>query len=139
MTGIVLVLAGLTCGDGGQGTVAAREPITLHLAEGWEGTWETGSGNSFRAVMRGGVIDLPGTPDEACAAVSVLGAKDGSSDAKVKVVFTSNFVSGTGCGLCKAEPGRLLICFTIEAPPPRSFRLAPGTILVTLKPTPRKP
>jgi hypothetical protein len=40
MTGIVLALAGLTCGDGGPGAGAAREPVVgpmvFRLRTGWE-------------------------------------------------------------------------------------------------------
>jgi hypothetical protein len=37
MTGMVLALAGLTCGDGGQGMGAARASVAASLAGRWEG------------------------------------------------------------------------------------------------------
>ena len=39
MTGIVLALAGLTCGDSGQRAREARESVTAALEGDWEGTW----------------------------------------------------------------------------------------------------
>ena len=38
MTAWVLVLAGVTAGDGGMGMGAAREPVAVHFEGRWEGT-----------------------------------------------------------------------------------------------------
>ncbi len=52
MTGFMLALAGLTCGDGGPGLGAAATPVAVSLGEGrWEGTWINSSGDSCRVTL----------------------------------------------------------------------------------------
>jgi hypothetical protein len=59
MTAWVLVLAGVTAGDGGVRTGAAREPVGINFeACAWEGTFQTADGESGRAEWREGVIRL---------------------------------------------------------------------------------
>jgi hypothetical protein len=47
MTGVVLVLAGLTCADGGSGAGAAREAVAVSFEGRWVGTLE---GNGVKPV-----------------------------------------------------------------------------------------
>jgi hypothetical protein len=59
MTAWVLVLAGVTAGDGGVGTGAAREQVAVNTgACAWEGTFRTADGESGRAEWRDRVIRL---------------------------------------------------------------------------------
>jgi hypothetical protein len=55
MTGIVLALAGLTCGDGGMGVGATSEPVTLsaNLGDGFKGHMRLPDGTAFRVEMEG--------------------------------------------------------------------------------------
>jgi hypothetical protein len=56
MTGFVLALAGLTCGDGGMGAGAAREPVGINFeACAWEGHWNL-CGADLQAELHGGVF-----------------------------------------------------------------------------------
>jgi hypothetical protein len=60
MAGIVLALAGLTCGDGGPGMGPAREPGTepVKLGEGFKGYLRLAGGPACRAELRGGTLTL---------------------------------------------------------------------------------
>ncbi|HZY88716.1 MAG TPA: hypothetical protein VFE78_28085 [Gemmataceae bacterium] len=59
MTALVLVLAGVTAGDGGKQMEAARGPAAVNFeACAWEGTFRTADGESGRAEWRDGVIRL---------------------------------------------------------------------------------
>jgi hypothetical protein len=46
MTGVALVLAGLTCADGGPGMGAARETVAVSFEGRWVGTVEGGGGKA---------------------------------------------------------------------------------------------
>ncbi len=58
MAGVVLALAGLTCGDGGPGTGAAAEDVRrgLHLRGRWEGVLRNEHGEVFTATLEGNVL-----------------------------------------------------------------------------------
>jgi hypothetical protein len=55
MTGFMLALAGLTCGDGGMGTGAASEPVTLraNLGATFKGHMRLPDGTAFPVEMEG--------------------------------------------------------------------------------------
>ena len=134
MTGIVLALAGLTCGDSGQRAREAREPVTAALEGDWEGTWDIGEREPFRVQMRRGVVSWPGQK-------SVVRLKfrrgSGFDTGRLTAVMGGDNWALLGQGIYRAEPGRLLICidFLHGAPPPAAFRPVPGrTALITLKP-----
>jgi hypothetical protein len=57
MTGVVLALAGLTCGDGGPGMGAARESLARSFAGLWEGAWCFRS-QEGRAELRDGRLHI---------------------------------------------------------------------------------
>lgn len=60
MTGIVLALAGLTCGDGGPGTGAAAEPVAREIAGSWVGRFHEEAGPGGPARLSGGPLVLRG-------------------------------------------------------------------------------
>jgi hypothetical protein len=141
MTGIVLALAGLTCGDGGPGTSAATEPVSVNAElllrfEGtWEGTWEGYAGDKrfcFPVTVKGDKISLederPG--DGSPFAVTLEG----------RGAIRLRILGETHPGIYRPDRGRLLICVGVANHRPTAFMAAPGSDLFTLRPAiPRKP
>jgi hypothetical protein len=64
MTGIVLALAGLTCGDGGPGVVAAREAAAVDFSTGeWKGEgWTDDDGPWSLFISDGSLVGYRVTP-----------------------------------------------------------------------------
>jgi hypothetical protein len=59
MAGIVLALAGLTCGDGGPGLGAAREPVGVKIGDGFRGFVRFGTaGRLCPAEMHGRTLHV---------------------------------------------------------------------------------
>jgi hypothetical protein len=72
MTGFVLALAGLTCGDGGPGVAAAQSPLSVSpfaFSREWEGQTSADDGR-WRMRLSKGVVSLEhpdvgsGAPEE---------------------------------------------------------------------------
>jgi hypothetical protein len=134
MTGIVLALAGLTCGDSGPAAAEAREPVTVGLGGDWEGTWDMGRQVPFRVQMAHGVISRLG---HSHVVRLKFRRKQGRDAGTLAAVMEGDTWALLGQGIYRAEPGRLLICidFLHGAPPPATFSPVPDrTALITLKP-----
>jgi hypothetical protein len=142
MTGAVLALAGLTCGDGGlgveamTGVVTVNEELLLRLDGSWEGTWE-GYGESDEYIcwcvtVRHGKIRIAG--ERRADALSFALVPEGRG--KVRVVLGGM----ASPGIYRLDRGRLLICASVEGeegPRPTSFHFTPwSSQLFTLKPAP---
>jgi hypothetical protein len=56
MAGIVLALAGLTCGDGGPGVGAATAPATVSLVGEWTGTERLGEAAPGKVELSAGTL-----------------------------------------------------------------------------------
>jgi hypothetical protein len=134
MTGVVLALAGLTCGDGGPGMGPAREPVKASSDGSWEGSWQNGGNKTLKVVMKDGAFDmiLAGL-DFDIQHVSGRPSRAGSRKGTVEMMDQARFIFR---GIYKAEPGRLLICVNNHpgGPPPTSFQKSITTRLIILKP-----
>src|SRR5205085_1790357 len=92
----------------------------------------------LRVRLRGGVIRF--TCDEITIRVTPQPGR--RSEGVVRAVIDDGRGTAAGWGICKAEPGRLLICIAYRGGgPPATFRPVPtSTALITLTPAdPRKP
>jgi hypothetical protein len=140
MTGVVLALAGLACGDGGPGTGAERALVAVSLDGDWEGTWDIGNGRPYRVVMRGRRLRFAGDDNDVYRVTS-RSVPDGGAEGWITMENHYRGVLVTGRGIYKAESGRLLICVTFwsSEPRPALFEITKNTILVTLRPAPPKP
>jgi hypothetical protein len=137
MTAWVLVLAGVTAGDGGMGMGAAREPVAVGLDGWWEGEeecqWDTTRVDLRRGVLR--VFDRAGTVKESYRVC--FGGKG-----RVSILDNSG---RTFLGIFRLEGRRLLICVSNwcsilgDDPRPQTFRVDLYSSLLTLRPVPRKP
>ena len=145
MAGIVLALAGLTCGDGGPGLGAAQAPVALPFFSGpafpgrWAGAWE---GTDWRGAKEARTVELAGG---VLRTVSAGDIETQSHDVKVAV-------EGAGAlrmtiwsdvyhpAIYRYEGGRLVICVSEGRGRPVAFRAGRRTVLLTLRPAaPRKP
>jgi hypothetical protein len=137
MTGIVLALAGLTCGDGGPGMGAAREPVTASSDGSWEGPWKNGENTTLRVEMKDGSFDMILAGFDIWK-VSGRPSPAGRGRGTVEMVDRARL---TFRGIYKAEPGILLICVNNhpDGTPPTSFQDAITTRIIILRPAARKP
>jgi hypothetical protein len=135
MAGVVLALAGLTCGDGGPGTGAAAAPAVVNpLCGEWAGTWRSRSGKVYAAELRGGVARAFDPDGSVRFALRVVWEGDG-------LLRVTDGQSYDWPGIYRLEGGCLVICSAAghSEPRPKSFS-APHTDLFTLLPSgPRKP
>ncbi len=136
MTGVVLALAGLACGDGGPGAGAAWAPAAVNpFACELEGTWQSRYGDLGKVRLAGGVLetDLYGAWMKCGCVLSDEGS------GRVGVRWRS---ADTYPGIYKREGDRLVICVPVklDGGRPASFRAGPQVDLFTLRPAaPRKP
>ncbi len=134
MTGVVLALAGLTCGDGGPGTGAPDARVLANpLAGSWVGTWRSRTGATYRAELREGVVRAFEANGRVRFAFRVVWEGDG----RLRVTGGGERVWP---GIYRLDGGRLVLCSASGYPAPRpgSF-FAPDTDLFTLRPAPRQP
>jgi hypothetical protein len=134
MTGIVLALAGLACGDGGPGTGAARAPVVVRFEGRWVGTFRSWR-LDYPAELTGGELHITerrggGTGPPAPFALTA------ESERWVRVRWGKE----TRLGIYKWERGHVVICFGARnGQRPESFD-GFRNFLLTLKPAaPRKP
>ena len=132
MAGIVLALAGLTAGDGGPGTGAARAPVAASFGGWWEGSFHTADWCNIPTRFEGRVW------------VSAEG-KCTLSRCEIEVnpggAFTARMMFRPRPCLCRFRGAGITLCFD-ERPGrlPGAFRAGPHTILLTLSPAaPRNP
>jgi hypothetical protein len=141
MTGLVLALAGLTCGDGGPRAGAATARVTAGLDGEWSGTWDNGNGTPpLRVRLRRGVIRF--SCDEITIRVTAQPSPGRHAEGVVRAVVDDGRGATAVWGIFEAEPGRLLICIACRpGAPPATFKPVPNsTALITLKPAAqRKP
>jgi hypothetical protein len=134
MTGLVLALAGLTCGDGGPGTGAAHAPLTINLEGEWEGSCSTWDTAPFPILVRGGRVHVWKERGLQPLTWTVAARVDGKA--------AWRWEPAPPCpGICKLERGHLYICCHVhpKGPRPASFWVGPTHILFVLKPaSPRK-
>jgi hypothetical protein len=134
MTAWVLLVAGVTAGDGGKGMGAATAPLTepprLDLSREWEGTVHYSRDDSVPVRLSGGQMTF------SAATPYTLPCK--------LTLAHGGLAFGT-CGddslhgLYKVEGDRLLVCMTaVHEPRPAACGPDHGRLL-TLKPAARKP
>jgi hypothetical protein len=134
MTAFVLVLAGVTAGDGGMGMGAATAPLTeplrLDVSRDWEGTVHYSRDDSVPVRLSGGQMTFSAaTPYTLpCKLTLTHGGSASGTCGDVRLH-----------GLYKIEGDSLLICMTqVTEPRPAACSPDHGRLL-TLKPAARKP
>jgi hypothetical protein len=142
---VVLLAAGLTCGDGRQGLetarapVAAKEEVLRRLDGTWEGTWE-GYGEAEEyicwrvAVSRGKLRVISG---ERTDVMWFAVTPDGRGQARVVIDGESSLA------IYRLDRGRLIICASVwskEGPRPTSFKARPwySQLFILTPASPRK-
>ena len=138
MTGFVLALAGLACGDAGPGMGAARGPVAVCFDGEWEG--ELFTSPSKDATVRVGrgkiVLKYPDLPDEFPGPLRFVPVGEG------KLLLVPGPNAPVMNAIYKVESGRVIVCYAPEQGRwPKSFgRGTTGGYLFILKPAaPRKP
>ncbi len=141
MTPCVLVCVALAAADGRPGPPAATAPAMAGLGGEWVGTWDNGNGTPpLRVRLKGEVFRF--SCDGITIRVAAQPVPGGSADGVVRAVVADGGGTIAVWGICKAEPGRLLICVAYGgAGPPATFRPVPNrTALISLRPAAlRKP
>ena len=132
MTGIVLALAGLTCGDGVPGTGAATAAVAVSVHGAWEGRWDKADARGH-ADLRDGLLRI--VFDVAGERVAIYRVRlQGPGTLVVKHLEGM----GTLPGIYKKTDCRLLIC--IGEPRPTSVNGGSPSLLIAHHPAaPRKP
>jgi hypothetical protein len=135
MSGAVLVLALLACGDAEPGRAAARQRVAFDLRGGeWEGAARLGLSEVCEARYSGGRLTL-WWPKERMGCTSPFELTPaGRGRARLSI-------SGRPVPAILRYDGRqLLVCYGDgKHGPPRSFDPHPNTVLLTLRPAPPKP
>jgi hypothetical protein len=133
MTGFVLALAGLTCGDAGPGLGAARAPVAPVFAGEWEGTYSA-EGVVYTVEVRAGELSLSVGRDHIGEVPFAL-VREGEGLVHMKMHGYRY------PGIYRLEVGRVLCCVAAErgGTRPRAFKVTSQSILIVLRPAPRKP
>jgi hypothetical protein len=138
MTGFVLALAGLTCGDGGPGAGAATAAVAespMPLDGEWEGTARLGRSELCEARYSGGKLTLRWPKGRmGCASPFELRP---AGRGRARLTLSGRPLPA----ILRYEGRRLLVCYGDgKHGPPRSFAPDPNTVLLTLRQAaPRKP
>jgi hypothetical protein len=133
MTGIVLALAGLTCGDGGPTSGAATATVVTETAVFLRGEWEgirSFDGNRLgRFRLRDGKVTGPSP--------YLVIRPDGPGQVRIETFP----ISRTAAGIWKRDGREVIICAAFSpAPRPRSYSPGGENFLIVLRPAaPRKP
>ena len=137
MTGIVLALAGLTCGDGGPGAGGATAPVAAGISGEWEGRWASNHGATYAADLRGGVLRVYSPDRSTRFTLRVIG--EGRGRVRMTDPRRDDWM---WFGVYKVEGPCLILCSgaRLGDPRPAWFRVGTDSDLFTLRPAaPRKP
>jgi hypothetical protein len=127
MTGIILALAGLTCGDGGPGMGVARAPVAVNFDGNWQGTLHTPRGNIIPIRLgRGTLALIEGRITRFPFVVKVTGAS---------TFRVTGFRPHPCEGIYRFQAGEAILCFGLEPGlRPSAFERGPDQLLFVLRP-----
>jgi hypothetical protein len=135
MTALVLMLAGVTAGDGGVRAGAATAPVAVDLGGRWVGTYQVAVGKTMTAELNGGVLRIGANP----AAVRYRFTARRAAGLEGPVLLVPDIPIDHIPAIYKVERGRLVICCSQTKERPTDFSITPTTALIVLKPAARKP
>jgi hypothetical protein len=133
MTAWVLVLAGVTAGDGGMGTGTAASPVAVELSGRWVGTYQEEGFKPEPAELDRGVLRVgPNRMPLRCRfRTQTAGGLQGT------VIIVPGPPLGVPVGeiaaVYKLERGRLVICVSETYDLPAAFGVTRTTSLLVLK------
>jgi hypothetical protein len=136
MTGVVLALAGLTCGDGGMragaATASLSERMRLDFSREWEGTFQFARGFCEPVRLSKGHLTIFPLGIESTKPFALTLSPGGLARGS----WAGNQLHGT----YRVEGDRLVVCVvSVDDPRPTACTYRDGLLLFTLRPAARKP